>query len=72
VVSMTKTRLGVLPCPAVGYVGSEAKTVFGGSTGASWLQPHVSQDPSVFVHTAGPIQTADNATRLSAPTERSP
>ena len=73
-ISIMQTRLGVLGCPAVvGYVGSGAKAVFGGGTGVSWVQRHVAMDRSAFfVRTSDPIPTGVNATRLSAPSERSP
>jgi len=71
-ISMTKNRLGVLPYPIVGYVGSGAMAASDGGAGASWLHQRVSQDQSVsMARTVHPIPTV-NATRLSAPPERSP
>ena len=72
-ISMTKTRLGALPCPDSGHVGSGAKATFGGGAGLRWLRYIVMQDQSVFfVRTADPLSNADNTISLSAPPERSP
>jgi hypothetical protein len=71
VVNMTKSRLGVLPCPDVGYMGSGATAVFGG-TRTSWVSMHLPGDQSVHVRITALIPTAYIATSVSAPSERSP
>ena len=76
-ISMTKTRLGVLPCPSAGQPGAGAKAAFGAGSRVSWLHMSVSRDQSAFFvriddPITAPIPTAYNTTGVSAPPERSP
>jgi len=74
-VSMTKTRLGALRCPAA-QMGAGAEVTFGVPFGsdvsAYWLVQHRQPVRTLSTVELIPPYTVDNTTRVSAPPERSP
>jgi len=76
-ISMTKTRLGALPCPAAVRTGSGAAAAFaaalGGSAGVRWVdQRHQSAFCTARAVDLVPPFIAYNTTSVSAAPERSP